>query len=68
MSTLEGVPWVYSLVPAHTDEREAAESVLQFIQGCDILVDKGFTVAVAVLLGKGGRGSGVTFAVFELEV
>jgi hypothetical protein len=25
-------------------------------------------VAVLVLLGKGGRGSGVTFAVFELEV
>jgi hypothetical protein len=36
VSSLEGVPLVYSLVPAHSDEREAAESVLQFIQGCDI--------------------------------
>lgn len=42
VSSLEGVPLVYSLVPAHSDEREAAESVLQFIQGCDILADKGF--------------------------
>ncbi|AFZ02281.1 IS982 family transposase [Calothrix sp. PCC 6303] len=42
ISTLAGVPLVYSLVPAHTDEREAAEVVLQFVRGCNILADKGF--------------------------
>lgn len=42
ISTLSGIPLVYSLVPAHTDERQAAESVLPFVRGCDILADKGF--------------------------
>lgn len=42
ISTLAGVPLVYALVPAHTDEREAAEAVLQFVHGCNILADKGF--------------------------
>jgi hypothetical protein len=42
VSTLAGVPLVYALVPAHTDERQAAESVLGCIHGCDILGDKGF--------------------------
>lgn len=41
-STLAGVPVVYALVPAHTDEREAAEVVLQSLHGCVILADKGF--------------------------
>ena len=42
ISSLSGVPLVYSLVPAHTDEREAAETVLSFVGNCDILADKGF--------------------------
>lgn len=42
ISTLSGIPIVYSLVPAHTDEREAAETVLGNVSGCDILADKGF--------------------------
>lgn len=42
ISTLSGVPLLYSLVPAHTDEREAAEAVLYSVSNCDILADKGF--------------------------
>jgi hypothetical protein len=42
LSTLAGIPMVYSIVPAHTDEREAAETVLPFANQCDILADKGF--------------------------
>lgn len=42
LSTLAGVPVVYAIVPAHTDEREAAETVLPFAHQCDILADKGF--------------------------
>lgn len=42
ISTLSGIPLVYSLVPAHTDERESAEDVLSMVSGCTILADKGF--------------------------
>jgi hypothetical protein len=42
LSTLDGIPVVYDLVPAHTDERAAAEAVLYYLHGCDILGDKGF--------------------------
>jgi hypothetical protein len=42
VSTLGGIPLLYDLVPANTDERAAAEAVLFDIQGCDILADKGF--------------------------
>lgn len=42
ISTLSGMPLVYALVPAHTDEREAAEAVLSWVSGCNILADKGF--------------------------
>ncbi|MGA7937820.1 MAG: transposase [Kovacikia sp.] len=42
ISTLSGVPLVYALVPANTDERLAAEAVLCCVRGCDILADKGF--------------------------
>jgi hypothetical protein len=42
ISTLTGIPIVYSLVPASTDERLAAESVLDCVRGCRILADKGF--------------------------
>lgn len=40
--TLSGMPLVYELVPAHTDEREAAEAVLYDVSGRTILADKGF--------------------------
>jgi len=42
LTTLSGIPVVYDLVPAHTDERAAAETVLTRVQACDILGDKGF--------------------------
>ncbi|MEH1886177.1 MAG: transposase [Nostoc sp.] len=42
ISTLNGIPLLYSLVPASTDERLAAESVLECVRGCRILADKGF--------------------------
>lgn len=42
VSSLAGVPLVYALVPAHTDERAAAEAVLDSVRGCEILCDKGF--------------------------
>jgi len=40
--TLEGIPIVYELVPANTDERLAAESILYTLRGCSIYADKGF--------------------------
>jgi len=42
LSTIEGVPVVYDLVPAHTDERAAAMSVLTRVQHSVIVADKGF--------------------------
>ena len=42
LCTLEGIPVVYELVPANTDERLAAESVLYALRGCRIYADKGF--------------------------
>lgn len=42
LSTLEGLPLAYELVPANTDERQAVEGVLQLVNGCDIYGDKGF--------------------------
>lgn len=42
ISTVSGMPLVYALVPAHTDEREAATALLCSVSGCDILADKGF--------------------------
>lgn len=42
LSTLEGIPVVYELVPASTDERQAAEAVLPYVWHSDILCDKGF--------------------------
>lgn len=42
LTTLDGIPVVYELVPANTDEREAAEEVLDLVWGCDIFGDKGF--------------------------
>jgi len=42
LTTLDGVPVVCELVPAHTDERLAAEAVLAHVHNSDILCDKGF--------------------------
>lgn len=42
ITTLNGLPLVYDLVPASTDERAAAETVLSYLWGCAIFADKGF--------------------------
>jgi hypothetical protein len=42
LSTLRGVPILYDLVPANTDERLAAETILDHLSGCDLFTDKGF--------------------------
>jgi hypothetical protein len=42
ISTLNGIPIVYDLVPANTDERVAAEAVIDYFSFCDIFADKGF--------------------------
>jgi hypothetical protein len=42
ISTLSGIPIAYDLVPANTDERRAAETVMDFFSWCDIFGDKGF--------------------------
>lgn len=42
VSTLHGIPIVYDLVPANTDERAAAEAVIDHFSFCDIFADKGF--------------------------
>lgn len=42
LSTLSGIPVVYELVPANTDERVAAETVLSYVWNSDIYCDKGF--------------------------
>jgi len=42
LTTLDGLPLLYDLVAANTDEREAAEVVLQHVRDCDIFGDKGF--------------------------
>ena len=42
ISTLSGIPIAYDLVPANTDERAAAETVIDYFSFCDIFGDKGF--------------------------
>ncbi len=42
ISTLFGIPIFYDLVPANTDERQAAEAVIDHFVLCDIFGDKGF--------------------------
>lgn len=42
LSTLDGIPVAYELVPANTDDRQAAEEVLWAIRNCDVFCDKGF--------------------------
>lgn len=40
--TLEGFPLLYELVPAKTDERQAAETLLEKLAGFRLFADKGF--------------------------
>jgi hypothetical protein len=40
--TLHGLPIVYELVPANSDERLAAETVIDYFSFCDFFGDKGF--------------------------
>jgi DDE family transposase len=42
LTTLDGLPVVYDLVSANTDERDAAQVVLERVKDCDIFGDKGF--------------------------
>lgn len=42
ISTLLGIPIFYDLVPAITDERQAAEAIIDHFVLCDIFGDKGF--------------------------
>ena len=42
LSTLNGLPIVYELVPANLDERLAAEAVIDYLGHCHIFADKGF--------------------------
>ena len=42
LSSWDGVPVAYDLVPANTDERLAVESVLEVVRGSTIYGDKGF--------------------------
>ena len=42
VSTLQGIPVVYDLVPANLDERLAAEAVIDYLANSDIFADKGF--------------------------
>jgi Transposase DDE domain len=42
VTTFGGLPVAYDLVPANTDEREAAETVLCYLFGSHIYADKGF--------------------------
>ena len=42
ITTLNGIPVIDELVPAHTDERKVAEAVLGDIRGSQLIGDKGF--------------------------
>ena len=42
LTTLSGLPVVFDLVPANTEERQAAETILPFLSNADIVADKGF--------------------------
>ncbi|MBH8566886.1 IS982 family transposase, partial [Nostoc sp. CENA67] len=45
LSTWNGIPIAYDLVPANTDERIAANGVLSTVRHSDIYADKGFISA-----------------------
>ncbi len=42
ITTLDGLPVVYDLVPANTEERAAAEAVIDRIANAHLIGDKGF--------------------------
>ena len=42
ISTMRGVPVLYDLVPANSDERLVAEAIIDQLSGCDLFTDKGF--------------------------
>jgi hypothetical protein len=42
ISTLEGIPVIYDLVPANTEERQAVEAVIDRISHAHLIGDKGF--------------------------
>lgn len=42
ITTLEGIPVVYDLVAANTEERQAAETILDEVSNAEIFGDKGF--------------------------
>lgn len=42
LTTLDGLPIIYELVSANTDERQAAETVLPYVKNATIIGDKGF--------------------------
>jgi hypothetical protein len=42
VTTFDGLPVVFEMVAANTDERDAAEEVLCSLRSCDIFGDKGF--------------------------
>jgi hypothetical protein len=42
ISTMQGIPVLYDLVSANSDERLAAEAIIDQLSGCDLFTDKGF--------------------------
>lgn len=42
LTTLTGLPVMYELVAANTDERDAAETIVAYLADCDLFADKGF--------------------------
>ncbi len=42
ISTVDGIPLCYELTAANTDERQAAETVLDYIKNVVVIADKGF--------------------------
>jgi len=42
ISSFDGLPVAYELVPANTDERDAAETVLAYVREAHVFGDKGF--------------------------
>lgn len=42
ISSLQGIPIIYELVSANTDERQAAETLLPYFSNVEIIGDKGF--------------------------
>jgi hypothetical protein len=42
ITTLDGIPIIYDLVPANLDERLAVEAIIDYLSACDLLANKGF--------------------------